>query len=153
MMWREVDPGMGIKMKTTCLVGLIALTTGLLLVASGCGHSSKPGQGVDGHWSGFKTTSPDYTCTVDITGNQLEYRGADANDRMRATFILHDDAEPKQMDLTIQEPIEQSNKVILVIYQLDGDTLTVATSSHGVSQRPVDFTRNPQSDVFKFKRD
>src|SRR5689334_18230488 len=132
-------------MKTTCLVGLFAITTGLLLVAAGCGHSSKQSKGIEGHWSGFNARHPDYACTVNIAGNQLEYHGTDTNDWVRGTFVIREDVKPNEMDLTVAEPPKESNHRILAIYQVDGDEMTVAISS---VQRPVDFATNTQNEVF-----
>jgi len=135
-------------MKTTRLVKWCAVTSGLLLVASGCGQSSKPS--IQGHWSGFNAKRPNYACTVNIAGNELEYHGADSNDWARGSFVLHEDAQPKEMELTVREPSKSSNQVIYAIYQVSGGEMTVAISS---SSRPVDFSTNSQNEVFNFKRD
>jgi len=114
----------------------------------GCGHSSK--QNIQGHWSGFNAKHPDYACTVNIAGNQLEYHGADSNDWARGTFVLRKDVEPNGMDMTVLEPSKSANQMIYAIYQVNGSEMTVAISS---SQRPVDFSTNTQNEVFNFKRD
>jgi uncharacterized protein (TIGR03067 family) len=138
------------QMKTTCLVKLFAMTLCLVLAGVGCGHSSKPGKGIEGHWSGFNTKRPDYACTVSITGNQLEYHGADTNDWVRGNFVIRTDVKPNEMDLTVAEQPKESNHKIFAIYQVEGDEMTVAISS---SQRPADFAQNPQNEVFNFRRD
>jgi len=135
-------------MKSTGLVKLCAVTSGLLLVAGGCGHSSK--QSIQGHWSGFNAKRPNYACTVNIAGNELEYHGADSNDWARGSFVFHDDVQPNEMELTVREPSKSSNQMIHAIYQVNGGEMTVAISS---SSRPVDFSTNSQNEVFKFKRD
>ena len=132
------------------MVKWFAAATGLLLLAAGCGHSVKESQSVQGHWSGYNTKTPGAPCTVNITGNQFEYRGADPNQWARGTFVLREDVKPKQMDLTVLEPSNQSNQVLLAIYQLEGGQMTVAMSS---VQRPVDFTPKPQIEVYHCKRD
>lgn len=135
-------------MKTSCLIGVCAVTCGLLLIASGCGRSSN--QSIQGHWSGFNAKRPDYACTVSIAGDQLEYHGADTNDWVRGTFIVREDVKPKEMDLTILAPPRETNHMIFAIYQVKGADMTVAISS---GQRPVDFSTNTQNEVFNFKRD
>jgi len=141
-------------MKTTCLVKLCVITAALLLVGVGCGRSSKQTvpdqQSVQGQWSGYNTKRPDSKCTVKLTGNQFEYRGVETNDWSRGTFVLRENAEPKEMDLTILEPAQQSDRRLFAIYQLDGDKMTVAMSS---IQRPADFTPNEQTEVFCCTRD
>jgi uncharacterized protein (TIGR03067 family) len=147
----------GNQMKTTCLLKVFAITTGLLLAGVGCGHSSKQTtatitdqQSAQGQWSGYNTKRPDSKCTVKLTGNQFEYRGAEANDWSRGTFVLRENAEPKEMDLTIPEPAQQSNQKLFAIYQLEGDKMTVAMSS---IQRPADFTPNEQTEVLHCTRE
>ena len=141
-------------MKTTCLVKLFAITTCLLLAGAGCGHSSKQTipdqQSVQGQWHGYIAKRPDYKCTVKLTGNQFEYRGDETNDWSRGTFVLRENLEPKEMDLTILEPAQQANHRLFAIYQLEGDTMTVAMSS---IERPADFTPNEQIEVFHCTRD
>jgi uncharacterized protein (TIGR03067 family) len=144
-------------MKTTCLVKLSLATAVLLFVAVGCGHSSKQTistipdqQSVQGQWSGYNAKRPDYKCTVKLTGNQFEYRGAETKDWSRGTFVLRENIEPKEMDLTILEPAQQSDHKLFAIYQLDGDKMKVAMSS---IQRPADFTPNEQTEVFHCTRD
>jgi hypothetical protein len=58
--------------------------------------------------------------------------------------------EPKEMDLTILEPAQQSNHVLLAIYQLEANKMTVAMS--GI-HRPVDFTPDQQIEVFHCTRE
>jgi uncharacterized protein (TIGR03067 family) len=141
-------------MKTTCLVKVFATTMCLLLAGVGCGHSSKQTirdqQSVQGQWNGYKAKRPDYKCTVKLTGNQFEYRGAETNDWSRGTFILRENVEPKEMDLTILEPAQQSDNRLFAIYQLEGDKMTVAMSS---IHRPADFIPNEQTEVFHCTRD
>jgi len=139
-------------MKMKYLVILFAAITGLLLATSGCRHASKPATRLEGQWSGFKTARPDYKCTLSIKGDLIEYHGAESNDWVRGTFVLNEELEVPQMDLTIQEPADQSKKVILAIYQIDEDTLRVA-AGHSGSPRPSEFAPGPQTDVFNFKRD
>ena len=143
-----MTPKSASKMKITCLIKLFAFTSGLLLVASGCGHSSK--QSIQGHWSGYNAKRSNYACTVNIAGNRLEYHGADSNDWARGPFVLHNGAQPNELDMTVLEPSKSSNQMIYAIYQVGGGEMTVAISS---SSRPVDFFTNSKNEVFNFKRD
>lgn len=141
-------------MKTILLIIVCATAAGLMLAAAGCGHSSnktiQDQQSAQGHWNGYNANHPGDKCTVNITGNKFEYHGADPKNWSRGTFVFRGDLKPKEMDLTILEPANQSNQVLLAIYELEGDKMTVAMSS---VQRPADFIPNPQIEVFYCTRD
>jgi RNA polymerase sigma factor (sigma-70 family) len=154
------------KMKTVAVVGVAVIlatgTTSLVIkhrrqadnpmpVAGADYDKSK--QGLQGHWRGLNTAHPGVTCTLNISGDQFEYRGSEPNDWLRGTFVLNESAKPKQMDVTILEPALESSKMILIVYQLKGDKITLAAAPHGSSRRPVEFTPSPQVDVLEFQRD
>jgi RNA polymerase sigma factor (sigma-70 family) len=119
-----------------------------MLAAAGSGESSK--QTLQGHWTGSNTAHPSQTCTLNISGDQIEYRGTDPNDWLRGTFVLNENAEPQQLNVTILEP---AKGFIVGIYEVKGDTATIAVAPHGSSQRPVDFTPGPQVDVLELQHD
>ena len=83
----------------------------------------------------------------------MEYRGAQADDWIRGSFISRDYKNPKQLDITAQEPTQVSNKTVLVIYILKGKKLTVAAGDMGSDQRPANFISGQHVDVFNFTRD
>jgi RNA polymerase sigma factor (sigma-70 family) len=152
------------KMKTTAVVSvaviLAAGTTGLVIKHQRQAHYSMPvagsvepsKQSLQGRWTGANTAHPGETCTLNISGDQIEYRGAEPNDWVRGTFVLNERAEPKQMDVTIAAPAGESGKTILLIYQSAANNITLAAGPHGTSQRPVDFTPGPQVDVLELQR-
>ena len=154
------------KMKTVAVAGVVLVlaagTTGLvikherrahqaLLVAASSGESSI--QSLQGRWTGSNTAHPGETCTLNISGDQVEYRGAEPNDWVRGKFVLNENTNPKEMNVTIAEPPSESGKTILIIYQSAGNNLSPAAGPHGSGQRPVDFTPGPQVDVLAFQRD
>jgi len=114
------------------------------------GFSKSTNQGLQGHWTGSNTAHPGKTCTVNISGDQIEYRGADPNDWVRGTFVLNEYSEPKEINMKILEP---SNTVIFGIYQMSGDKMTIAVAPHGGYIRPVNFTPGPQVDVLELQHD
>src|SRR5262249_19590448 len=84
------------KIKNAAVIGAVIIfaagtTTGLviehsrqangptLLSAAGFRQSSI----LEGRWKGSNTAHPGQTCTLNIAGDQIEYRGADPNDWIR----------------------------------------------------------------------
>jgi RNA polymerase sigma factor (sigma-70 family) len=155
------------KMKTVAVTGvaviLAAGTTGLVIkhqrqahhpvpvATTGSGESAT--QSLQGHWTGSNTAHPGANCTLNIAGDEFEYRGAEPNDWVRGTFVLNEGAEPKRMDVTVTGPASESGKTIFLIYQITGNRITLAAGPHGSGQRPVDFTPGPQVDVLEFQHD
>lgn len=146
-----------IKMKITRRLSATGLTIVLLAGLVGCGKSrtgtAEQKTRFEGNWSGFDVTQPAEVCKVTITGNQLEYRGAQSNDWCVGSFILDESAQPKQMDLTVQGPPEIAGKVMLFIYQQQGNEMKVSGAASGLPLRLVDFSPSQQSRVWSFKRE
>jgi uncharacterized protein (TIGR03067 family) len=139
------------KMKMMPHLKLFLLASLALAGFAGCGHKAAKA-GLEGRWTGYDVARPAEPCVVTINGNQLEYRGAQSNDWVRGTFVLNEAAQPKQMDLAVQEaPPGGAGKTYLVIYEQQGDEMKVAVPGNG--QRPVDFAAKPQVRVYSFKRD
>lgn len=133
---------------------LCALAGILLACAAGCHrhHAERPKP--DGHWVGFDVTQPNAKCELTIAGTNLDFRGIGPNDWCRASFVLNETVEPKQMDLTLNEAEPQSaGKVVLAIYELNGDEIKIAGSSPGASQRPTEFVPSKDVRVLSFKRE
>lgn len=128
--------------------------TGLLLASVvGC---NKPNDverpSLEGRWTGFDLRQPDAPCSLSINGNQAEYRGAQPPDWVRGTFVLNQQAQPKQMDLKIEESgvSDAVGTTTLLIYELQGDELKVAASSR---ERPTNFTDGEGARLFSFRRE
>lgn len=107
-------------------------------------------QGLQGHWTGSNTAHPGETCALTISGDKIEYLGAEPNDWIRGTFALNENTDPKQMNITILEP---AHGFILCAYQMQDDRITIAAAEHGSSQRPVGFAPSRRVDVLEFDRD
>ncbi len=117
------------------------------------GFSKPSNQSLEGHWTGSNTAHPGQACTVHISGDHIDYRGADPNDWLRGTFALNENTEPKQINVTILSAGDGIQSFIFGIYQVNGDKLTIAVAPHGFNVRPVDFTPSPQVDVLKLQHD
>jgi RNA polymerase sigma factor (sigma-70 family) len=152
------------KVKTAAVVGVVVVftagTTTLVIhhelrrrasdpiLMAGFSKSANPS--LQGHWTGSNTAHPGQTCTMTISGDQIEYRGADPNDWLRGAFVLNENFEPKQINVTILEP---ANSFGFGIYQTDGNKMTVAVAPHGSNLRPVNFTPGPVVDVLELQHD
>ena len=97
-----------------------------LLSITGCSKPKAEQTSVEGRWTGFDAARPTEVCTVMITGNLLEYRGARTNDFCMGTFVLNESVQPMQMDLTVQQPPQIAGRTMLLICELQGDEMKVA---------------------------
>lgn len=72
---------------------------------------------------------------LEVVGPQEWYRG---------TFLLNKAANPYQIDFLITASHDGGNtgKISLGIYQVEGNTLTIAFNEPGVTTRPLSFTLN-----------
>jgi RNA polymerase sigma factor (sigma-70 family) len=155
------------KMKTAAIVGAVALlavgTTTTVVIqhqhhrraaetlqVTGAQNGDASAPGLQGRWKGSNTAHPGQECTLNISGDKIEYRGAERNDWLRGTFVLNGSANPKQLDVTILEP---ARSFVHCIYQADGNGITIAAAEHGSPLRPVDFTPSPQVDVLELQHD
>lgn len=137
------------QLKICGLAGLV------LAGVIGCtAHSEPTKPSLDGRWTGCDVQQPEAKCTVTINGDQLEYRGTQPADWLRGSLVLNEQAQPRQMDLTIKEAgaINRNDvgTTALLIYERRGDELTVAVSNQ---VRPTDFAGGPGIHVFAFRRD
>jgi RNA polymerase sigma factor (sigma-70 family) len=155
------------KMKTAAVVGVVVILTagttttlvikhersrraGGSVAAANAQNSTLSAQGLQGRWKGSNTAHPGQECTLNISGDKIEYRGAAPNDWLRGTFILNENSNPKQLDVTILEP---ARSFVHCIYQADGGGITIAAAEHGSPLRPADFTPSPQVDVLELQHD
>ncbi len=136
------------QLKGCTLAGLV------LAGAMGCSPRSEPAiHGLDGRWTGYDLQQPQAKCTLVVKADQLEYRGAQPGDWLRGSFVLHEQARPMQMDLSIEEGGEVNRNdvgtTVLVIYERQGNVLKVAVSSQ---ERPANFAGGQNIHVFTFGR-
>jgi uncharacterized protein (TIGR03067 family) len=144
------------KMKTAAIAGAVVIlaagTTTTLVIKHrrpaadpmatvGTQSSQVAAHGLQGRWKGTHTAHPGQACMVNISGNQIEYRGADPDDWLRGTFVADENASPKQLNITMLEP---AKSFVFCIYQAAGDKITIAAAEHGSPLRPADFTPSHQ---------
>ena len=119
------------------LLGLVALCV------TGCTTlNTSDSAALQGDWQGQEVGSRQPGMSrLTILGNALEFRGADPNEWYRATFILREDASPKQLVGLITEcpAPDYVGKTVYAIYRLDGETLTLTGNRPGDPEVPISF--------------
>jgi uncharacterized protein (TIGR03067 family) len=87
-----------------------------------------------------------------VSGQSLEFHGADANDWLKATFALREDTKPKEWVGTITDcaQAEYIGKKSYAIYTLENGTLTIAGNEPGNTDIPTTFDA-AGTRVFVFK--
>jgi uncharacterized protein (TIGR03067 family) len=97
---------------------------------------------VDGSWHGREVTpGREGPASLTISGQTLEFHGADANDWLKGTFTLRDDTHPKQFVGVVTECAqpEYVGKKCCAIYKLEDGTLTATGNEPGDSNIPSAF--------------
>ncbi|HEV2436264.1 MAG TPA: hypothetical protein VG077_09725 [Verrucomicrobiae bacterium] len=124
----------------------------LLSAAVGCSRQKTVKTSLEGQWLGYEASPPNAKCEVTISGDRLEYRGAESNDWCRGVFLLDEKTQPMHLDLTIQESPQNVGATALAIYEQQSNDLKIAVAPPGDPQRPVDFISGPNTRVIIFKR-
>jgi hypothetical protein len=136
------------SMKTMILIPISIAA----LFGSGCSTPSTPSPAVtgsenapppksnvtvfEGAWSGHDATpGQDGPETLRVSGHTMEFHGADANDWLKGTFTLREDASPKQFVGVITQCGNQDyvGKSCCAIFEIEEGTLTVSGYQPGVS--------------------
>jgi len=81
------------------------------------------------------------TNSLVLSGNNLDFHGANPQEWYKGTFILHEDTTPKQMIVTITDcPAPQYvGKIANAIYKIENGTLTIAGNEPGNPAMPATF--------------
>jgi len=144
-------------MKTTAWKTLCLVSAVIAACLAGCTPEAKsppPAKpSLEGAWSGTEEGSPQ-TILITFTGNQFAYTDAQSNPIGSGTFVVSEEAQPMEMDLTfvqIASP-EYVGKVGLAIYRFEGDQLIIAGSEPGTGERPKEFTSGSGVRLFTFTR-
>ncbi len=142
-------------MKTTKLLltlGMVSLVMGI----SGCMTLHKSDQAaLQGSWSGHEVGRESQgVCHLTISGNQVEFRGADSREWYKATFVLYPDKTPKQLVATVRDCFypKYIGKTATGIYRLDDDSLTLSANEPGDPDLPSTF-QAPDSRTFVLKKE
>jgi uncharacterized protein (TIGR03067 family) len=126
--------------KTTIMFAmLVAVLVGLSACSKQSG--SKPDSAViQGNWEGKEDPAKPSESLV-LSGNTLEFHGSNPQEWYKGTFVLHEDANPKQMIITITDcPFPKYvGKVANAIYRVENGTLTIAGNEPGKPNMPTGF--------------
>jgi uncharacterized protein (TIGR03067 family) len=109
----------------------------------------------EGLWNGHEVTpGREGPASLTISGQTLEFHGADANDWLKGTFTTREDTNPKQFLCVVTECAapEYVGRNCYAIYKLENGTLTAAGNEPGASGFPSAFDA-PGSRQFVFKHD
>jgi uncharacterized protein (TIGR03067 family) len=141
-------------MRTTRnILGFIFIAA--LLCVSGCSTLPKSDlAALQGTWKGQEIgpNKQGSRCLI-ISGNTIEFQGADNDDWCRGTFTVREDTNPRQIVGTVTEchSSQLIGKTACAIYRLEGDTLSVAGFDPGVPGVPCGFDV-PRARHFVLKR-
>lgn len=130
-----------------------------LLAAAACSKTSAPVASdvpvLQGTWKGRETgvTGPGSPVLV-LTGNNLEFHGADPNEWYKGTYTLLETSNPKQLVAIITECPDPTyvGKRVFAIYRLEGGTLTLSANEPGGRSFPAAFD-SPGTRQFTFQLD
>jgi uncharacterized protein (TIGR03067 family) len=109
----------------------------------------------EGSWNGREVTpGRGGQVSLNVSGQNLEFHGADANDWLKGTFTLREDTNPKQWAGIITECAspEYVGKKAYAIYKIEDGTLTIAGNEPGDSNIPSAFDA-PGARQFVFQHD
>ena len=129
----------------TLLVSLMVV----LFAAIGCSKHDKPDSAVKSDlamlqksWHGEEGRGvARSTNSLVLSGNNLEFHGANPQEWYKGTFILREDTTPKQMIVTVTDcPAPQYiGKIANAIYRIENGTLTIAGNEPGNQAMPASF--------------
>jgi uncharacterized protein (TIGR03067 family) len=133
------------------------------LFASGCSTSSPSNPATpktnahatafEGSWKGLELTpGQEGPASLTVSGQTLEFHGAEANDWIKGTFTLREDTQPKQFVGVITECAapEYVGQKSYAIYKINDGVLTITGNSPGASDFPTAFDA-PGTRQFAFK--
>lgn len=122
-----------------------------------CAHSAPKKTDLDslqGEWVGTEANSAADTHSVlKISGDRLDFVGADTNEWYKGIFTLHENTDPKQVLGVIQgcPSADCIGKTIYAIYKIDEGVFTIAGNAPGETNFPSDFDA-PGTRKIVFKR-
>ena len=136
--------------------GVLSLAIAIVLAAaSGCSTLHKSDSSVlQGTWKGQEAGRPgEGTCTLTVSGNSLEFRGANPNEWYKGTFTLREDQDPKQLvgAITDCSAPQYIGKTVNAIYRIEKDTLAVTGNEPGNPEVPKSLDA-PNSRKFILKK-
>jgi uncharacterized protein (TIGR03067 family) len=135
-------------MKTISTI-LLASSMALLFAAIGCSKQDKPAVAAKSDLATLQKTwhgeegggAAGATNSLVLSGNNLEFHGANPQEWYKGTFTLREDTTPKQMIVVITDcPAPQYvGKTANAIYRIENGTLTIAGNEPGNPAVPASF--------------
>ncbi len=126
------------------IITLINLALAIILLA-GLGCSSVPksdSNPLQGTWKGEEIGgNAQGPCYLIISGQTLEFRGADTNEWYKGTFTLREETKPPQLIGEIKDcPFPQViGSTVHAIYEIKDGSMKLAGNEPGAPQAPVSF--------------
>jgi uncharacterized protein (TIGR03067 family) len=135
----------------------------LLVVAAGCAAPPKPDSvaksdsaALQGSWKGQEIGgNSERSVSLVLSGANLDFHGADANDWCKGTFSLREDTHPKQLIGVITDGPDPQyvGKTVRAIYRIEDGTLTISGNEPGNPDPPAAFDApNARQLVFKAEK-
>ncbi|MGD0208003.1 MAG: hypothetical protein ABSC89_10395 [Verrucomicrobiota bacterium] len=114
-----------------------------LLWASGCSTLHKSDlAAIQGTWKGHEIGgNTEGSRYLIISGNTIEFQGANNDDWCKGTFTIREDTNPRQIVGTVTQchMPQYVGKTACAIYRVEGDTLTVTGNEPGNPNVPSGF--------------
>src|SRR5271157_2013189 len=110
--------------------------------AEGSTPSKAHSTALEGSWHGNELTPGQQgSASLTLSGQTLEFHGADANDWCKGTFILRENTDPKQLVGTITDcpSAEAVGKTVYAIYKIENGSLTISGNAPGDLNIPAAF--------------
>ena len=107
-----------------------------------------------GAWKGREVTADhEGPASLTVTGQALEFHGADPSDWVKGTYTLREDTAPKQLIGTVTEcdSADVIGKKVYAIYKIENCTLTITGNGPGDPNFPTAFDASG-SRQFVFKQ-
>lgn len=136
------------------IISLLSLATVLGLFL-GCATLHKSDSAIlQGTWVGQEVgRNTPGECSLIVSGNNFEFRGADSREWYKGTFALRPEAQPRQLIGNIADcPAPQYvGKTVNAIYRIEGDTLIFTGNEPGNPEMPAAFEA-PRARQFVLKK-
>ena len=110
---------------------------------------------LEGKWEGTEVgREAKGKVTLTVSGNSIDFHGADKREWYKATFTLPAGTEPKQLHGTITEsPMpEFVGKTGISIYKIEDGTLTLTGRKPGNPEAPKEFKGEADTRTFVLKK-
>jgi uncharacterized protein (TIGR03067 family) len=127
------------------------------ILAGGCSKSTQPDSLVlQGTWSGQEVgLKAQGSPSLVLDGTKLEFHGANPQEWYEATYTLHEDTNPRQLDAVVTEcPFAQYvGKTAHAIYKIENGKFTLTGNEPGDPAVPASFdAKGARQIVFTLKQ-